>query len=200
MSQATAKAKKTEPKQAVIAEKKQKRKEQPKILVPSRFQIAEYSRQVFNANIPVDHDFEDVLKPGYWVNQLPKVAQNPTTREPDRTGSLIYVGSEDHAFFGILYIRAVYPQGMVVSCIGPGINLETGEPCAIDLATQKPWSGRKNSAYSKYKPSWNNHKGGFDIVRLSDNQIVADGTTLKTIERAHDWIYKIENEIPALVS
>jgi hypothetical protein len=90
-----------------------------------------------------DWTFEDVMKPEAWANVARKVARDALNTRRDKLGSVIHVHSATQAFFAELYINAVVfdkmnnPCGLKVSCIGPSIDLTTGEARPIDLVTGK---------------------------------------------------------------
>lgn len=167
-----------------------KRTEMAKTLKPSRFQAAEYTRAMFDAVLPADLDFDEVLKPGYWSNVVHLLKRNPIANEPDRTGALIHIGTDDHAFYGLLYVRAVLERGLIVQCIGPCIDVKTGKACPADLSTGGPWKGRTPIESDQFDLKWNLGKRGFDIIRKSDLQVVADGGNFPTREAAVEWINK----------
>ena len=166
------------------------REEPPRTLKPGRFQISEFARVTFDATMAEEHDFEDALKPGYWVNVAEKLRKNPTTNEPDRTGALIDLCTEDHAFYARLYVRAVLTSGLIVQCIGPAFDAKTGKACPVDLITGKAWQGRKSAESDHFDVKWNVGVRGFDIIRKSDRQIVVNGSNFPTREMAEEWIKK----------
>lgn len=90
-----------------------------------------------------DWTFEDVMKPEAWANVARKVARDALNTRRDKLGSIIHVHSATQAFFAELYINAVVfdnmnnPCGLKVSCIGPSIDIETGEARPIDMKTGK---------------------------------------------------------------
>ena len=171
---------------------KPSRNEPTPTLKPSGFLGSEFARANFDAVMSAEHDFEDALRPGYWTNVVGLLKKNPISGERSRTGALINIGTEDHAFFGHLYVRAVLEQGLVVQCIGPSFNPKTGKACPIDLQTGQYWQGRKATDLgTAFEIKWNVGKGGFDVIRTSDRQIVIDGTKLPTREFAEAEIAKI---------
>jgi hypothetical protein len=182
--------------QAAVAEKptarQSLRKEQPKLLRPSDLQELEFAYANMSARIPAGVAFEEILKPGFWANVVRLFQKNTTTGQPDRSGALIHVRTEDHAYYGQLYVRAVLERGLIVECVGPSIEPKTGKACPIDLDNGLPWTGRKDFASKDFEAKWNVGKRGFDIIRTEDQQIVADGVNIKTREAAIEMINKLK--------
>jgi hypothetical protein len=145
--------------------------EPSKVLKLSAFQACEYAYAVFSAVLPVGWTVEDALKPEFWVNVAHRFARNPASGEPDKAGSIIELRTVDHAFYARLYVRAVQERSLVVDLIG-----------------EVQYFGPKALASAAYEARWDNAKHGFDIVRLSDREIVGDGSKLKTREQANAWI------------
>lgn len=166
------------------------RQEQPHTAKPGSVKGAEYARvrldHVMQAGIP----FEEVFKPGYWANVFQLLARKESIGQADRTGAVIDVGTEDHAFYAQLYVRAVTASGLIVQCVGPNVDPKTGRSCPTDLSTGKPWTGGAVLDSDDFEVKWNVGKRGFDIIRKSDNQIVADGNGFPTREMAAEWIRK----------
>ena len=81
------------------------------------------------------------------------------------------VGREDHSAYAELYVRAVQERGLIVALLGEPI-----------------YFGPKTAEHAKFEIKWNVGKRGFDILRKSDREIVADGGKLKTREQAMAWI------------
>lgn len=165
-------------------------REQSKILRPGNFQASEFARARFDAVMPADWEYEEALKPGFWANICHLLREKKVSGEPDRTGSLIDLSTEDHAFFATLYVRGVMQGGLIVQCIGPATHPKTCKACPVDLETGLPWTGRAPVRSDKFDLRWNTTKKGYDIVRLSDQQVVADGSNFKTREMALEWITK----------
>jgi hypothetical protein len=157
---------------------------------PGSFRGAEFARvridHVMEAGVP----FEEVFKPGYWTNVFNMLARNIATGQGDRAGAFIDCGTEDHAFYAKLYVRAVTATGLIVQCIGPTIHPKTGRAWPVDLSTGLPWTGGAPLESDMFDVKWNVGKRGFDIIRKSDNQVIADGGSFPTRELAAEWIRK----------
>jgi hypothetical protein len=71
------------------------------------------------------------------------VAKDALNTRRDKIGSLIFARAEG-SFIAWLSIEGVIldgmnnPSGLNVQCMGPSVNLETGEPCPLDLKTRRP--------------------------------------------------------------
>lgn len=128
----------------------------------------------FTATMPIGHTLEDALNPEYWVHVC-HILQAPTnSNEPDRSGSIIELRTEDHSMYTRLYVRAVLERGLTVEVIKDGVT----------------YFGPKEMADEKFDTRWNVGKRGWDIIRQSDKEIVGDGSEFKTKEMANEWIEK----------
>ena len=134
--------------------------------------------------------FEEVFRPGFWGNVVHLFKKDIIAGGADRAGAIIHLRTEDHAFYARLYVRAVLERGLLVQCVGPSFDPKTGKACPIDLATGGPWYGPTDLGIENFELRWNANKRGFDIVRKSDLQIVADGRNFPTRELAVEWIEK----------
>lgn len=145
--------------------------EQLRTLPVRDFAISEYAYARFSAQLPAGVPFEDTLRPEFWVHVAHKLQKQPVTGEADKAGAIIEIRTVDHAFFAELYVRAVQDRGLVVSVLREPVYL-----------------GLKEVKSVQFEVRWNVGKRGFDVLRKSDRQIVAEG--LKTKEAAQDWINK----------
>lgn len=166
------------------------REQQPPTLKPSEFEESQYAFLDVSAKVPAGIAFEDVLRPTYWTNVVQIFKRDKLAGGTDRAGAFIHVRTEDHAFYAKLYVRAVLERGLIVQCVGPSVDPETGKACPIDLATGGPWVGQTALDTAAFDLKWNATKRGFDIIRKSDQQVVADGSSFPTRELAVEWINK----------
>lgn len=164
----------------------------PKVLVSGRFSEEEYAFARLSALVPADVDFDDIMQPGFWSNNLGPLKRNLATNQQDRSGAIITVRTDDHAFLAQLYVRAVLESGLIVQCVGPCFDPKNGKACPVDLQTGLPYRGRPDANSKQFEVRWNQGKKGFDVVSKVSNQVVADGHNLKTREQAIEWIKKIE--------
>lgn len=182
--------------QAVVADqpktRQSLRKEQPKLLRPSDLQELEFAYANMSARVPTGVTFEEVLKPGFWANVVKLFQKNTTSGQPDRSGAIIHVRTEDHAYYAQIYVRAVLERGLIVVCIGPSRDPKSNEACPIDLETGSAWTGRKDLNSKEFEAKWNVGKRGFDIIRTEDQQVVADGMNIKTREAALEMLNKLK--------
>lgn len=146
------------------------RKARPFTIKDSQFQQAEYGRSTFTVTLPAGTHPEILLTPETYSLIAHRLAVNVLTRSPDRSGSIIQADTEDRAWYAELYVRAVLSKGLVVSML-PGFPV---------------YFGIKEVPSDQYKIKWNTKLNGFDIIRASDDSIVASG--LKTKEIAKGWI------------
>ena len=156
---------------AVPTKKPESAPEQPRVLKATALAGSEYAYATFSATLPVSWTVEDALKPEFWVNVAHKLAKNPLTNDPDRSGAIIELRTADHAFYARLYVRAVQERGLVVALMG--------EPV---------YFGPREVKSAAYKERWNVGPRGYDIIRVSDNEIVAHASKIKTKEQVQAWI------------
>lgn len=159
---------------AVVADapvKKSVAPEPPRTLKATAFGESEFAYAKFSATLPVGWTVEDALKPEFWVHIAHKLAKNPISNEPDRSGAIIELRTVDHAFYAQLYVRAVGERGLTVALMG--------EPV---------YFGPREVKSASYKERWNAGARGYDIIRVSDNEIVAHASKIKTKEQAQAWI------------
>lgn len=145
--------------------------EDTKAIMPSHFGIAEFGLAQFVATIPAGWKFEECLRPEFWVHVCPLFKRDPSINSPEKTGSLIHILAEDHAFYAQLYVLAVQSQGLTVKVIIPPVPLQD-----------------RDVKSDKYEVRWSSSRRGFDIIRKSDKSVVADGSKIKTKDEAAQWI------------
>lgn len=167
-----------------------RRNDMPKLLAPSRLNLEEHATTRLRAVVPNDASWEDVQKPGYWVNVIGRFKGNDSTSDPDRTGSIIFVESEDGMMVAEFYVRAVLPNGLLLTCLGPGVDLKTGERTAYNTITKRAWTGRVQIEGGELQARWNVGRKGYDIVRKSDGEVLGSAEQIRTAEQAQEWIAK----------
>ena len=181
----------TEEKKAPEAKPKAKLRDmdKPKALLQSRFKMAQHGQGHFHVLVPVDHEYEDVLRREFWVNVQPTLKWVKGRQELDFRGSLIDVFREDMAWHAQLRVTAIVGDGLSVVCQGPSFDVKTGKKMPMDLDTELAWKGDKPVKEGEpYEKNWNIGKMGYDIVRTSDRELVADGSKIKTKAQAEHWI------------
>lgn len=134
-------------------------------------QLVETARAQFDITLPVGVPFEAALKPEFWSNVAHLFAKQPGDIR-DRTGSVIGIGSADHAFYGQVYVRAVRQQALVVETLMQPVYFG-------------PRDVKDNASY---KTRWNVGAKGFDIIRLSDSEIVGHAKDFRIREDALAYI------------
>ena len=170
------------------ATSKLERKSAQRAMLQTKFHMAQHADAQFSITLPADWDYEDTLNPEFWVNIQPMLKYEKGRQEQDFRKSRIHVHREDASFYAVLYIRAIVDGGLVVQCIGPSFT-RNGKPCPIDLETGLPWAGNKEQEKdSPYAIKWNFGRKGYDVIRNSDREIVADGSKIKTREQAQAWV------------
>jgi len=124
-----------------------------------------------DVTMPVGHTVDDALKPEYWALHAHKMMRPQFNSGPDWSGAIIYLRTEDHAFYAQLYVRAVRQASLEVQLIG--------EPTIF---------GPANVDTAGYEVRWNVGKRGFDVIRKSDRMLVVGGDKMRTREDAQEWI------------
>lgn len=122
------------------------REVQPKKFAPSSLQPLGYGEtEILTVTAPKEWTFADVMNPLAWANVAVRVARNPLNTTVDKIGSKIFLETEDNSFSAILRIRGIKrdhlnnPCGLDLVCIGPSVDMKTGEARPIDLKTCKAW-------------------------------------------------------------
>lgn len=167
---------------------------QPYVLKQSEFAVYGHRYERLTATVPAGTPFEDALRPGFWTNIVHHMKRNIMTGGSDRSGCIVELRTEDHAWYAEMYVRGVLERGLIVQCAGPAIDPRTGKACPVDLQTGMVWGAQTQpsaqpSATGHLSAKWNPGKRGFDIIR-ADGQIVADGREFPTREQADEWIAK----------
>ena len=122
------------------------------------------------------------MQPEFWSHVCHMLQKQPVTNEPDRAGAIIELRTADHAFYAELYVRAVQDHGLVVELLG-------------DIKTFGPKAVSGNGKASKFEIKWNVGKRGYDVIRVSDREIIGDGHKLKTKEMALAWVEEMTKGI-----
>lgn len=143
--------------------------EPPRVIHPRDFKLIEYEYARFSARLPVGVSFQEVLKPEFWVQIVHLLRKNTITNEPDRSGAIIEIRTEDHAFYAELYVRAVQEKGLIVGVLK--------EPVYFGLDEVRS---------DRFETRWNVGKRCHEVVRKSDKNVVQ--TDLPTKEAAKAWI------------
>lgn len=143
-----------------------------------RFSIREssFAYPEIDVTIPVEHTVEDALKREYWVHHAHKLKRPAFSGGSDRVGALIYLRRDDHNLFALLYVRAIMDGSLIVGLVG-----------------QPVYFGPKDSVDTeRHTARWSEAKIGYDIIRKADQQLVGDGSRIKTLEMAADEIRRLE--------
>lgn len=120
------------------------RETRPKTFPSSALKPLGYGEtEIMTITVPVEWTFEDVMKPIAWSNVVGPIAANQTKTTIDRIGSLIYLNGP--SFIAWLHIDEILrdelknPCGIKLTCVGPSIDLKTGEPAPMDRKTKRMW-------------------------------------------------------------
>jgi hypothetical protein len=119
--------------------------------------------------IPPGHDYEQLLKPSYW---LPAAAV--LKRHGDFTGSIFHVRTTDHRLYARLYVTEISPVGMHVHVL---------EKAELGVQPDEVKS-------TNFKWMWNDAARGYDIVRIVDGATVASSKEIKRLQSVKDWLEK----------
>lgn len=140
-------------------------------LAAKHLEQEEFAYARMAATLPVDWDLKEALNPGFWSNVAYKFAADPMTGRRDLRGSIITLRTADHAWFQQLYVRGVHKNGLIVAPLGPPVKLEPD-----------------HAETPNFRTRWNLGKQGWDVIRESDGEIVADASQFTVKEQAQKWI------------
>lgn len=120
------------------------RETRPKTFPTSTLKPLGYGEtEIMTVTVPAEWTFEDVMKPIAWSNVVGPIAANQTKTTIDRIGSLIYLNGP--RFIAWLHIDEIErdelknPCGVKLTCVGPAVDLKTGEPMPMDRKTRRAW-------------------------------------------------------------
>ena len=120
------------------------RQVQPRKFSPSTLQSMGHDYDWLAVTVPGDWTFADVMKPIAWSNVCTMVSRDALNTRRDKIGSLIYARSPK--FLAMLEITGVTldhlgnPNGLNVECIGPSVDIKTGEARPLNRKTRKAWA------------------------------------------------------------
>ena len=137
------------------------------------FQPADASRMTWTITLPPEHQFDEVLDPVFWSHVARKIDM--------KFHNFIEVYREDRTLFGSLYVRGVSGNNVYVAVIDRPLEWGKAAPVPAGGLTTK----------------WNVGKGGFDVIRADDKQVVADGKQFPLREQAEAWIAQQRKSLAA---
>jgi len=143
--------------------------EQAKKVKQSTFQLAEHAYGRRSVTLPVGWTIDDILAPEAWSEVAHLLVGNKLNGIPPQDGTVIEVRTQDHAFYAELYVRAVEKMAL-----------------HAEVIQYKPLGPQEVEDTGKFDIRWNVGRRGFDVIRKSDKQIVAEGLPKK--EDAIAWI------------
>ena len=148
-------------------------RDKPRVILSKNLTPSGHRYGRMEVTMPVGFTIEDAMKPECWANVAHQFRKVAMTNDPDQVGTILELRTEDHAFYAELYIRAVNERSLTVAILREPVYFG---PAAVKSAG--------------FETRWNVGKRGFDVLRKSDRQIVADAASIKTREQAQDWIDK----------
>lgn len=129
------------------------REVQPKRFPPSALKPLGYGEtEILTITAPAGMTFAEIMAPVAWANVASLVAKDQlnTRNLRDGAGCIVMLDTADNTFVATLRITKVVrdrvngPCGLELVCIGPSIDIETGEARPIDLKTGRAWSDPVN--------------------------------------------------------
>ena len=99
-----------------------------------------------------DHKLEDLFEPEYWAHVANKFEK--PIGGGDYTGSIIEVRKPDNTMFARFFIRQVQERALVLAL--------------MDVY----WFGHRALKSKEYKDRWNPGARKFEVIRLSDGDVV----------------------------
>lgn len=143
--------------------------EPAKKIKQSAFQLSEHAYGRRSVTLPVGWTLTDILAPESWSEVAHQLVGNRLNGIPPQEGTMIEVRTQDHAFYAELYVRAVEKMAL-----------------HVEVIQYKPLGPQESKDTGKFDVRWNVGRRGFDVIRKSDKQIVAEGLPKK--EDAYAWI------------
>lgn len=147
---------------------------------PSGFQFGGDGYELIDVTVPIGHKMEDVLRPDYWSSVAHRLILPPGSGRVDRAGSIIHLRKEDHSLFAMLYVRAVHKDSLEVAVIKPNAS----GFCYFGAQDDGP------AEMGGFRLQWNPGHKGWDVIRASDNIVVASARDMRTKDDALAWIAK----------
>ncbi len=115
------------------------------------------------------HTLEDALQPEFW-SQVAYKFLRPIVTEGNYAGSIIELRSHDLSLYAELFVRVVRKTGVVVQLLR-----------SYEI-------GLQNVEAPGHTIRWHNKVKGYDIIRNSDREIVANAKDTPTREAAQTWL------------
>ena len=145
---------------------------EPPKLLEKQFQIdVTFVYPRCSVTLPVGTRFEEVLRPEFWSHVAYRFKADRLTGGQDRTGAVIEIRTEDHAFYGEVYVRAVRDKDIIVGVLREPVYL-----------------GMREVQSGAFEVRWNVGRRAFDVVRNSDREVVFSA---KTKDETADWINRM---------
>ena len=130
--------------------------------------------------VPFDTKFEDLLRPEAWALLSAQFMGDALTGIKEGIGSTLLVKTEDMAWEAKFTILFAAKERMEVVCNGP---------CFDENGDGQPFYFQKEEIESdRYNVSWDPGNRGYNIVRKSDNAIVAQAKDVRTRHMAAAWL------------
>lgn len=125
-----------------------RREEQPKRFSPSALKPLGYGEtEILTITAPAGMTFAEVMAPVAWAHVASLVARDQanTRNHRDGAGCIVMLDTADNKFIATLRITKVVRDamnsscGLEMVCIGPSVDIKTGEARPLDLKTGKAW-------------------------------------------------------------
>jgi len=125
--------------------------------------------------LPPTHTYDMLLDPSYWSAVSHRLKRAIST-EGDFVGSILCCRPRDHSWYAELYITEVSVSGVWLEVLFKknfGVQIE-------DVVSER------------FRVSWNDRVGGYDIIRKADNVVCAAAKEFKRLQSVKDWLAKME--------
>ena len=127
--------------------------------------------------VPEDVSVQDLLEPEYWASVAHLLKVDVQSGRQDGRGTIIRCVAFDFSWEVELFVRVVQEHGLLVAVRKP--NADGVIKYGLQAVSDKTES---------YKTQWELKHRGWNIIRESDGQIVAEAKNIQSKEAAQEWI------------
>ena len=132
------------------------------------FGLVEFKFRRWSVELEENQTLDDTLDPKFWTNQAAKIMGH-TENDPKGRGDIIEVRKMDSGLYAELFVTEVGKGFIKV------VLVRAAEAPKVDVPEGSPLTTK-----------WNVGKRSHDVVRVSDNQVMATG--FQTKPSAVSWI------------
>jgi hypothetical protein len=146
-----------------------------------RIQLAEFVRQIHRISVPVEHNYEDLLDPAYWVNVAPRLT----------SGDRIEARAEDGSWFAEFYVRSTTKISATVHPLlhtdfKPKNESHASESHGVHGGEGSTLPAAPATAAAEFHAEWKGPNNKWSVIRKGDKEYASKGHA--TREEAEAWI------------